>query len=83
MKNRAWAIETGWTWTGGSSTSKDTWTEIWEGGEGVAVKDAAVVDSWSNYSENGWNNKCDIRKVLHTLRDIFFIFSFNYKILKF
>ena len=43
MKNRAWAIETGWTWTGGSSTSKDTWTEVWGDGEGVAVKDGAAI----------------------------------------
>ena len=38
MQNRAWAIESGWSWTGGSTTTKDTWTEIW--GDGA---DAAVV----------------------------------------
>ena len=32
-ENRVWAIESGWTWSGGTTTSKDTWTEIW--GDGV------------------------------------------------
>ena len=31
--NSSWLIETGWNWFGGSSTSKDTWTEIW--GDGI------------------------------------------------
>ena len=25
----SWVIETGWSWTGGSKTSADSWTEIW------------------------------------------------------
>ena len=43
MDNRAGAIETGWTWTGGSTCSKDTWSEIWGDGTGAAVKDDAAV----------------------------------------
>ena len=29
IENYSWAIESRWTWTGGSTTTKDTWTEIW------------------------------------------------------
>ena len=43
MDNRAGAIETGWTWTGGSTCSKDTWSEIWGDGTGAAVKDDDAV----------------------------------------
>ena len=43
MENRAGAIESGWTWTGGSTTSKDTWTEIWGDGADAAVKDSAAI----------------------------------------
>ena len=43
MKNFVWKVETGWTWKGGSSTTKDTWTEIWGDGEGAAIKDDAAV----------------------------------------
>ena len=43
MENCSWAIESGWTWTGGSTTSKDTWTEIWGDGADAAVKDSAAI----------------------------------------
>ena len=43
MENRAGAIESWWTWTGGSTTSKDTWTEIWGDGADAAVKDDAAI----------------------------------------
>ena len=47
MENLAGAIETGWTWTGGSTSSKDTWSEIWGDGAAAAFKDgAAVVKEW-------------------------------------
>ena len=44
MWNVAWKVETGWNWTGGTTSSKDTRTEIWGDEAGAAVKkDAAVV----------------------------------------
>ena len=43
MENRAWAIESGWTWTEGTTSSKDTWTKIWGDGAGAVVKDGAAV----------------------------------------
>ena len=43
MENRAGVIETGWTWTGGSTSSKDTWSEIWGDGAGAAVKNGAAI----------------------------------------
>ena len=44
-ENRVGAAETGWTWTGGSSTTKDIWTEIWGDGLEAAVKDGAAIVS--------------------------------------
>ena len=65
MENRAGAIETGWTWAGGSTSSKDTWSEIWGDGAGAAVKDDAAVTIHSDYIDydlkfmiNYWNNLC-------------------------
>ena len=42
-ESRAWAIEFGWTWSGGTTSSKDTWTEIWGDGIDAAVKDDAAI----------------------------------------
>ena len=38
-----WAIESGWSWSGGSTTSVDTWINIRGDGEGAAVKDDAAI----------------------------------------
>ena len=43
MQNLAWAIETGWSWSEGSTTSADSWIDICGDGEDAAVKDDAVV----------------------------------------
>ena len=43
MENRVGAGETGWTWTGGSSTSNDTCAEICGDGVDAAVKDGAAI----------------------------------------
>ena len=43
MENHVGAIESGWTWNGGSTTSKDTWTMIWGDGADAAVKDDAAI----------------------------------------
>ena len=50
MENCAGAIETGWTWTGGSTSSKDTWSEIWGDGADATVKDGAAVVKLSHRS---------------------------------
>ena len=43
MENRAGAIETGWTWTGGSTSSKDRWSEIWGDGAGAAAENIDIA----------------------------------------
>ena len=43
MQNLVWKAETGWAWTGESTTTKVVWTEIWGDGEYAAVKDGAAV----------------------------------------
>ena len=43
MENCTWAIETSCTWSGGNSSTKDTWTEIWGDGADAAVKDGATI----------------------------------------
>ena len=61
--NSLWLIEAGWNWSGGSSTTKDTWTEIW--GDGIKFNilttycdDANTLNgdgcnsSWN--AESGW-----------------------------
>ena len=40
-----WKEESGWVWTGGSTSSKDTCLEIRRDGKGEAVKDSAAVVS--------------------------------------
>ena len=46
MENRTWAIENGWSCSGGNSSTKDTWTEILGDGAKAAVKDCAAVVSF-------------------------------------
>ena len=58
MENRAWAIESGWTWSGGTTTTKDTWTEIWGDGADSAVKDGAAIVIEDDF--------CSLHKVLKT-----------------
>ena len=46
MQNSESAIEIVWTLTGVSTTTKDSWIEIWGDGADVAMKEgAAVVDN--------------------------------------
>ena len=49
------SIETGWTWSGGSSTSKDTWNGIW--GDGRRVNsNSGIWDDGNNVSGDGWDS---------------------------
>ena len=43
MENRAWAIESRWSWSGWNSSTKDTCIDYWGDGAGAAVKDGAAV----------------------------------------
>ena len=43
MENCVGAAETWWVWTGGSTSSKDTCSEIWGDGTDAAVKDGAAT----------------------------------------
>ena len=55
MENRSWGIESGWTCSGGSSTTKDIWTETCGDGADATVKDgAAIVVKWKWYNLNWW-----------------------------
>ena len=54
-----WSIESGWTWSGGSTTSLDTWTEIWGDGK--------KFNSFSTYCDDGnltpgdgWDASCNV-----------------------
>ena len=38
-----WTIESGWSWSGSSTTSADSWIDICGDGEGAAVKDDAAI----------------------------------------
>ena len=52
MENRTGTVEAGWAWTGGSSTSKDTWSEICGDGVDAAVKDGAAIVKGFNFAIN-------------------------------
>ena len=52
-------IETGWSWGGGSSTSKDIWIDIW--GDGKKYSSASNFCDDGNISNNdGWSSSCSI-----------------------
>ena len=38
----SWAIENGWSWSGGSLTTKDVWTEVW--GDGIKFNVITVFE---------------------------------------
>ena len=61
MENCVGEAETGWIWTGGSTSSKDTCSEICGNGIDAAVKDGTAIVSrnnllnhklWLSYSGN-------------------------------
>ena len=54
-----WTIESGWTWSGGSATSKDTWTEIW--GDGKKFNSLSTYCDDGNLTPgDGWNASCNV-----------------------
>ena len=53
--NSSWVIETGWTWSGGTSTSSDIWTEIC--GDGKRYNsDTSYWDDGNTITSDGWNS---------------------------
>ena len=54
-----WNVETGWKWSGGSTTSADIWVEIW--GDGVKFNTNSTYWDDGNLSDNdGWSSLCKI-----------------------
>ena len=43
MYNFSRKVETRWIWSGGTSTTNDTWAEMSGDGEGADVKDDAAI----------------------------------------
>ena len=78
MKNRAWAIESGWSCSWGNSSTKDTWTEIWGDGEGAAVKDGAAIVILSNPSLYFYYSIYSILSICHILNRWNEILNFDY-----
>ena len=54
-----WNIEIGWLWAGGTSASKDTWSEIW--GDGIRFNTNATYCDDGNLANNdGWDSSWKI-----------------------
>ena len=53
----SWFIESGWGCSGGTSTNKDTWTEIW--GDGIRFNVVSTYwDDGNTISGDGWSSTC-------------------------
>ena len=54
-----WIKETGWTCTGGTPTTPDTWIEIW--GDGLKFNTVTTYwDDGNNINGDGWDSTCTI-----------------------
>ena len=53
----SWAIETGWAWSGGSITTKDTWVEIWGDSKRFNIL-SSYCDDGNTISNDGWSSSC-------------------------
>ena len=54
-----YSIESGWTWSGGSQTSKDTCLEIW--GDGIRFNiNSTYWDDGDNKNGDGCSSTCSI-----------------------
>ena len=55
--NSLWTIEVGWSWSGGSSSTEDTWAEIW----GDSKRFNSISTYWDDgnvISEDGCSSSC-------------------------
>ena len=54
-----WGIESGWTWSGGSSTTKDTWIEVW--GDSKRFNSVSTYwDDGNTVNGDGWSSTCTV-----------------------
>jgi cysteine-rich repeat protein len=54
-----WAIEAGWSWSGGTTTTPDSWSEIC--GDGIRFNSlAAYCDDGGTSTGDGWDNNCAV-----------------------
>jgi cysteine-rich repeat protein len=51
-------VETGWTWSGGSLTTRDTCTEIW--GDGKRFNSLTTYCDDGNSAAAGWSDTCSV-----------------------
>ena len=55
----SWIIEAGWNWSGGTPTTKDTWTEIW--GDGKRFNSISTYwDDGNIINGDGCSSTCSI-----------------------
>ena len=57
--NSSWTIEVGWNWSGGTPTTKDTWTEVW--GDGKRFN--SILSYWDDgntLNGDGCSSTCTI-----------------------
>ena len=57
--NFNWNIEDGWTCSGGSMTSMDTWYEIWGDGKRFNTN-TAYCDDGNTLDGDGWSSLCRV-----------------------
>ena len=51
----SWSIETGWKWSGGSTTTADSWVEIW--GDGIRFNtNSTYCDDGNKENGDGWDS---------------------------
>ena len=53
--NNYWGIESGWKCSGGTSSTKDVWTEIWGDGKRFNIL-TAYWDDGNNVNDDGWSS---------------------------
>ena len=57
--NSTWSVETGWTWTGGSSTSKDTCSEICGDSKRFNTL-STICDDGNTANNDGWSSTWNV-----------------------
>ena len=49
------SIEQGWTWSGGTATTKDVWVEIWGDGKKYTIQ-SSFCDDGNTINNDGWSS---------------------------
>ena len=55
----SWSVENGWTWSGGSASSKDVWTDIWGDGKKLSMT-SSFWDDGNTSNGDGWSSTCSL-----------------------